>query len=411
MQFSLPIAIGIRYTRARKGESFVSFISAVSMIGLVLGVAVLIVVLSVMNGFDRELRTRILGMVPHGVLYADAPIQDWSERLPDLRNSAGVSGVAPWTEGQGMLTQAGQVRPLLYYGIDPTLEPDVSILPGHMIRGELDNLAPGEFGVVLGAILARQMGLTLGDPVTLMIPEASLTLAGVRPRLKRLTLVGVFEVGAELDATLGYVHWQDAAVLKRQKGRVDGIRVRFDDLFSAPSSLAKLAAGDYRPRDWTRTHGNLFQAIALEKTLIGLLLAMIVAVAAFNIVATLVMTVNAKRPDIAVLRVMGMGPGEVLLTFVVQGVMIGVVGVVAGSFLGLLVAFNVPEILAFLETTFGFALFNADAYFISYLPSEPRASDITLIVGGSFALCLLSTLYPAWRASRTQPAEVLSGGH
>ena len=411
MQWPLPLAIGIRYTRARKGESFVSFISAVSMIGLVLGVAVLIVVLSVMNGFDRELRTRILGMVPHGILYSDSPIADWSDRLPELRAQPGVAGVAPWIEGQGMLTQAGQVRPLLYYGVDPTLEPDVSILANHMVQGELSNLAPGEFGVVLGSILARQMGVMMGDSITLMIPEASLTLAGVRPRLKRLTVVGVFEVGAELDANLGYLHWQDAAVLKRQKKQVDGIRVRFDDLFQAPSALRQLAGQDYRPRDWTRTHGNLFQAIALEKTLIGLLLAMIVAVAAFNIVATLVMTVNSKRPDIAVLRVMGMGPGGVLLTFIVQGVMIGLVGVVLGSALGLVVAFNVPQILEFLESTFGFVLFNADAYFISYLPSEPRLSDILLIVGGSFGLCLLSTLYPAWRASRTQPAEVLSGGH
>lgn len=411
MQLPLPLAIGIRYTRARKGESFVSFISAVSMIGLVLGVAVLIVVLSVMNGFDKELRTRILGMVPHGVLYSDTPFADWSEALPDLRATPGVAGVAPWIEGQGMLTQGGQVMPLIYYGIDPTLEPDVSILPNHMVRGELDNLAQGEFGIVMGSLLARRMGVSLGDPVTLLIPEANLTLAGVRPRLKRLTLVGVFEVGAELDANLGYLHWQDAAVLKRQKGTVDGIRVRFDDLFTAPSQLAALAGSEYRPRDWTRTHGNLFQAIALEKTMIGLLLAMIVAVAAFNIVATLVMTVNSKRPDIAVLRVMGMGPGQVLATFIVQGVMIGLVGVVGGAILGLLVAFNVPEILDFLETTFGFVLFAADAYFISYLPSEPRASDVVLILTGSFGLCLISTLYPAWRAARTQPAEVLASGH
>lgn len=411
MQLPLPIAIGFRYTRARKGESFVSFISAVSMIGLILGVAVLIVVLSVMNGFDRELRTRILGMVPHGVLYSDVPLSDWETQLPALRQKPGVLGVAPWIEGQGMVTQGGSVRPLLYYGIDPLHEPDVSILPDHLIRGQLDNLAPGEFGVVMGSILARQLGLNLGDPVTLMIPEASLTLAGVRPRLKRLTLVGVFEVGAELDANLAYLHWQDAALLKRQKGAVDGLRVRFNDLFAAPRLLADMAGNEYSPRDWTRTHGNLFQAIALEKTMIGLLLAMIVAVAAFNIVATLVMTVNSKRPDIAVLRVMGMGPGQVLATFIVQGVMIGVIGVLGGLVLGLLVAYNVPDILAFIENTFGFVLFAADAYFISYLPSEPRLSDILLIVVGSFGLCLLSTLYPAFRASRTQPAEVLAGGH
>lgn len=411
MQLPLPLAIGLRYTRARKGESFVSFISAVSMVGLVLGVAVLIVVLSVMNGFDKELRTRILGMVPHGVLYSDVPLQDWSNRLPALRQTPGVAGVAPWTEGQGMLTQGGQVNPLVYYGIDPVLEPDVSILPEHMQAGELANLAPGEFGIVMGSLLARRMGLDLGDPVTLLIPEANLTVAGVRPRLKRLTLVGIFEVGAELDGTLAYLHWEDAAKLKRQKGSVDGIRVKFDDLFTAPAQLRQLAGDEFRARDWTRTHGNLFQAIALEKTMIGLLLTMIVAVAAFNIVATLVMTVNAKRPDIAVLRVMGMGPGQVLATFIVQGVSIGLVGVLGGSILGLAVAFNVPAILDFIEQTFGFVLFSADAYFISYLPSEPRASDVITIVVGSFGLCLLSTLYPAWRAARTQPAEVLASGH
>ncbi|MGB0958577.1 MAG: FtsX-like permease family protein, partial [Litorivicinus sp.] len=325
---------------------------------------------------------------------------------------AGVLGAAPWVEGQGMLTQSGAAKPLLYYGIDPSLERTVSILPDHMTQGSLSALKPGDFGIVLGAIMARQMGVTLGDAVTLLIPEASLTIAGVRPRLKRLTVVGVFEVGAELDANLAYLHWQDAAILKRQKNKVDGVRVRFDNLFNAPVQLQALARDtDTRPRDWTRTHGNLFEAIALEKTLIGLLLAMIVAVAAFNIVATLVMTVNAKRADIAVLRVMGMGPSEVLLTFIVQGVLIGLIGIVSGALLGLLVAFNVPVILEFIESTFGFTLFRADAYFISYLPSDPQWSDITTIVVGSFLLCLVSTLYPAWRASRTEPAEVIAGGH
>ncbi len=412
MQISLPIAIGARYTRSKKGESFVSFISTVSTVGLALGVAVLIVVLSVMNGFDRELRTRILGMVPHGVLYASQPTSEWPALVAQARQAQGVVAAAPWIEGQGMLTQSGAAKPLLYYGIDPALESEVSILPDHMVQGSLDALNAGDYGIVLGAIMARQMGVTLGDPVTLLIPEASLTIAGVRPRLKRLTVVGVFEVGAELDANLAYVHWQDAAILKRQKGKADGVRVRFENLFDAPSQLQLLARQtDTRGRDWTRTHGNLFEAIALEKTLIGLLLAMIVAVAAFNIVATLVMTVNAKRADIAVLRVMGMGPGEVLLTFVVQGVFIGLIGIVSGTVLGLAVAFNVPAILAFIESTFGFTLFRADAYFISYLPSDPQWSDITTIVGGSFVLCLLSTLYPAWRASRTEPAEVIAGGH
>lgn len=409
---ALPLHIGARYTRSKKGESFVGFISKVSTIGLALGVAVLIVVLSVMNGFDKELRTRILGMVPHGVLYSPQPIANWGDVVRQVAPQPGVAAAAPWVEGQGMVTQSGAARPLLYYGIDPELESQVSIIDDHMVAGQLDDLKPGQFGVILGAIMARSLGVVPGDAITLLIPEVSLTLAGVRPRLKRLTVVGVFEVGAELDANLAYIHWQDAAVIKRQKGKVDGVRVQFDDLFEAPVRLQGLAAQtDTRPRDWTRTHGNLFEAIALEKTMIGLLLTMIVAVAAFNIVSTLVMTVNAKRSDIAVLRVMGMGSSQVMMTFVVQGVFIGLIGIVCGGVLGIAIAFNVTEILAIVERTFGFTLFNAEAYFVSTLPSDPQADDIVTILAGSFLLCLLSTLYPAWRAARTEPAEVISGGH
>jgi len=288
--------VGLRYTSAKRNNNFISFISLVSMLGLMLGVAALIVVLSVMNGFDRELKERILGMVPHGTISDyGTPLENWQAVAEKVNQQPGVIGTAPYIQAQGMLTNRGVVRGVLINGIEPELEQKISILDDHIKAGSLDALQPKSYGIVLGSLLARSMGVALGDKVTLVLPEASISVAGIIPRLKRFTVVGVFEVGAELDANLAYIHIDDAARIKRMASGVDGIRLEFDNLFQAPTRIRQIIAdlGEfYRASDWTRTHGNLFQAIQLEKKMIGLLLFLIVFVAAFNIVSTLVMVVT-----------------------------------------------------------------------------------------------------------------------
>jgi len=279
-----------------------------------------------------------------------------------------------------------------------------------MHKGTLGSLQGGDFNLVMGDILARQMGLDIGDKVTLIMPEASLTVAGIIPRLKRFTLTGIFKVGAELDASLAIMHISDASKLKRLGGGAEGLRLKFDDLFSAPmlvNQVAKSLQGGYWTSDWTRTHGNLFQAIQLERRMLALLLTLIVAVAAFNIVSTLVMLVVDKQGDIAILRTLGATPGDIMGIFIVQGLVIGVIGILAGTLLGLLVAFNITEMVAWAEQTFAFKVLSADVYFISYFPSQVKVDNILLISGVSLLLTLLATLYPAWKASRVDPAEAL----
>ncbi|WP_207061087.1 lipoprotein-releasing ABC transporter permease subunit [Motiliproteus sp. SC1-56] len=404
--------IGLRYTGAKRRNHFISFISLVSMIGLTLGVAVLILVLSVMNGFDRELRQRILGMVPHATLSQyQGDLENWQSLIQDtLEPMASVEGAAPYIHAQGMLTARGEVRGTLVNGIDPQWEPQVSIIQEHMPAGRLENLKPGEFGIILGDILARSLGARLGDKVTLVLPEASISVAGVFPRLKRFTVVGVFKVGAELDASMAYIHIEDAARIKRMGTAVEGVRLKFDNLFNAPyqvRDIARQLGPNYRSSDWTRTHGNLFQAIQLEKKMIGLLLFIIVAVAAFNIVSTLVMVVTDKRSDIAILRTMGASSKTIMRTFMIQGGFIGVVGTLAGTALGVLLALTVTDLVAAIERLFNIQFLSAEVYFISYLPSQLRLEDVVLICGSSLLISLLATLYPAYRAAQTRPAEAL----
>ena len=410
MYQSIALTIGLRYTRAKRRNQFISFISLISMLGLVLGVAVLIIVLSVMNGFDRELRQRILGMVPHATVQTADPIMDWQSLAQDVLKYPGVQGAAPFVHGQGMFTNKGRVQPVFFHGILPAAEQHVSILPQHIEYGSLESLQAGEFNLVMGEILARQMGLKLGDKVTLIMPEASLTVAGIIPRLKRFTLTGVFKVGAELDATLAIMHMSDASKLKRLAGGAEGLRLKLDDLFTAPTlvrSLAKSLQGAYWTSDWTRTHGNLFQAIQLERRMLALLLMLIVAVAAFNIVSTLVMLVVDKQGDIAILRTLGATPGNIMGIFIVQGMVIGLVGIATGTLLGLLVALNITDMVAWVEQFFGFKVLSADVYFISYFPSQVKLDNILMISGVSLILTLLATLYPAWKASKVDPAEAL----
>lgn len=405
----LSLFVGLRYTRARRRNHFISFMSLSSMIGLMLGVAVLITVLSVMNGFDRELKQRILGMVSHASVTATAPVSDWASLVAIAEATPGVAAAAPLTQVQGMLTANGQVSGTVVSGIAPAAERRVSIIDQFMQPGgSLDALQPGEFGIVLGQQLASNLGLSVGDAVTLVLPEAALTAAGIVPRFKRFRVVGVFRAGAEVDAMLSYVHYADAGRLLRIGDRVQGVRLRLDDLFSARRTteqvLYQLPSGFYG-QDWTFTQGSLFNAIKMEKAMMSLLLLLIVAVAAFNIVSSLVMVVNDKRSDIAILRTLGATPGMVQRIFLVQGTAIGLGGTLAGVLLGVLLSLNVSALAQGIERLRGEPLF--DAYFVNYLPSQLLWGDVLWVGLAAFAMSFLATIYPARQAGRVQPAEAL----
>jgi len=405
--------IGMRYTRAKRRNHFVSFISLTSMIGLALGVLVMILVLSVMNGFDHEMRTRVLGMVPHATLESITPIQDWRGLAAEVQGDPQVLAVAPFSQMQGLLTHEGQVQKVLINAVDPAEEIKVSIIADFFRQGRLADLQAGEFGMVLGDRAADKLGVGLGDKVTFVAPEVTVTPAGMFPRLKRFTVVGIFHVGAgEVDGHLALAHVQDLARLQRwQPDQVQGLRLKFADLFQAPRISWELAQrleqGDFYARDWTRSHGNLYQAIRMEKAMIGLLLLLIVAVAAFNIISTLVMVVTDKKADIAILRTLGATPRQIMAIFMVQGTVIGVFGTAIGAALGIWAALNVSSAIAALERLLGIQFLNADVYFIDYIPSQLMLQDVLLVCGAALLLSFLATLYPAWRAARTQPAEAL----
>lgn len=408
----LSVYIGARYTRARRRSLFVSFISFTSMIGLALGVLVMIVVLSVMNGFDHEMRTRVLGMVPHATIESPTPIDDWPALGERLVEHPQVNAVAPFIQMQGLLTHRGQVTKILINAIDPDVESDVSIIARFFRDGSLQDLQPGEFGIVIGDKAADKLGVGVGDKITFVAPEVTVTPAGVFPRMKRFTVRGIFHVGAgEIDGYVAMTNISDLARLHRWKpDQVQGVRLRFEDLFQAPRIAWELAGqlGEgFYSRDWTRTHGNLYQAIRMEKAMIGLLLLLIVAVAAFNIISTLVMVVTDKRGDIAILRTLGATPKQIMAIFMVQGTVIGVVGTLVGAVLGILAALNVSSWIAALERLIGHKFLNADVYFIDYLPSRLLAADVVQVCAAALVLSFFATLYPAWRAARTQPAEAL----
>lgn len=406
----LSLFVGLRYTRARRRNHFISLISLTSIIGLALGVAVLVVVLSVMNGFDRELRQRILGMVSHGSLVGQQPLstRDWEALAARASRHPGVAGVAPFSQMQAMLSNAGVVEGAIVSGILPAAERAVSILPDHMTDGTLESLQPGGFGIVLGSGLARRLGAVVGDKVTLVLPEATVSPAGVMPRFKRFTVTGIFRVGAEVDVSLAYVHLDDAAVLLRHPHTAQALRLKMHDLFAAPQvvyDLVMAGNGEVYGIDWTRTHGNLFAAVKMEKTMMTLLLLFIVAVAAFNIVSSLVMVVTDKKGDIAILRTLGASPATIMRIFMVQGVLIGVVGTLAGIALGVALALTISDIVAWFEQATGAHLF--DAYFVNFLPSELRWDDVATVGGIAFVLSFAATVYPALRAASVHPAEAL----
>ena len=407
----LSIFIGLRYTRAKRRKNFISFISMTSMIGLALGVLAMIVVLSVMNGFQREMSSRILGMVPHAMIQGVKPLDDWQPVAAAAMKNPEVLAAVPFTELDGMLSYKGMMQPIQISGVDPAREGEVSIVADHIVQGRLDDLKPGEFGVVVGEITARRFRLNVGDKITLIVPEVSTAPGGITPRMQRLNVVGVFKVGAELDGSMGLINAADAAEMQRwQPGQVQSVRLKLKDLYTAPevsAAIVKDLGAGYKADDWTHTQGSLFSAMKMEKTMIGLLLLMIVAVAAFNIIATLIMVVNDKGADIAILRTIGATPRQIMGIFMVQGTVIGVAGTLIGGVLGVIAAINVSAIVGWVERISGQHIFTSDVYFISNLPSELQGGDVALICGAGLVLSFLATIYPAYRASQIEPAHAL----
>jgi len=365
----------------------------------------------VMNGFQREMSSRILGMVPHATIVGVKPIDDWQPVAAAAMKNPQVTAAVPFTQMDGMFSYKGAMQPIEISGIDPAQEGKVSIVTQHIVRGKLDDLKPGEFGVVVGDITARRFRLNVGDKLTLIVPELSSAPGGITPRMQRLNVVGIFKVGAELDGSMALIHMADAAEIQHwQPNQVQSVRLAVKDLYAAPTVSADIAASlgaAYKPDDWTHTQGSLFSAMKMEKTMIGLLLLMIVAVAAFNIIATLIMVVNDKGADIAILRTIGATPRQIMAIFMVQGTVIGVVGTLIGGVLGVIAALNVSELVGWLERVSGQHIFSSDVYFVSNLPSELQGGDVLLICSAGFVLSFLATIYPAYRAAKIEPAHAL----
>jgi lipoprotein-releasing system permease protein len=416
MAFALPLLIGFRYTRAKQRNSFISFVSLFAFLGMALGVFALIVVLSVMNGFDAELRERILRAVPHGYITQNGGLADWPNWAEQVRAHPYVKGVAPFIAGQALLSANGLVRPTELQAIDIKAEPAVSKIHEHIIAGSLEPMAAGEFGMVLGSIAARNMELAIGDKVLVTLPQISVTPAGAFPRTKRFTLVGIFEVGAQVDQSLALINLEDGQKLFKKADKVDGLRLEFNSIYEAPAYLSQLTAAlktaaggdaEFVARDWSQTQGSLFQAVKMEKTVVSVMLAIIIFVAAFNIVTSLIMMVGEKRSDIAVLRTMGMSAGNVVSIFMVQGIVIGVMGIVIGSLCGIGAALTISQLIVGIEALLGIQIFDPEVYFVSYFPSVWQWQDTVKVVTGAAITCVIASIYPAWRAAQIAPAEAL----
>jgi lipoprotein-releasing system permease protein len=414
-QIPYELLIGWRYTRAgrtTRRNGFISFISGVSMLGIALGVAALIIVLSVMNGFQKEVRDRMLGVVSHIEVYSGngSSLPDINRTLAEAKAHPQVLGAAPFIAAQALLARGEDMKGVMVRGIDPAQEGQVSDLATSAQAAVLERLEPGVFGVVLGSELARAMGVRAGDKVTLVAPAGQVTPAGVVPRLKQMTVVGTFDSGHyEYDSTLALVHWEDAAKIFRLEGP-SGVRLKLRDLHQARAvadELGRSLSGDLYIRDWTRQNRTWFAAVQVEKRMMFIILTLIVAVAAFNLVSTLVMTVTDKRADIAILRTLGASPGSIMGIFMVQGAMVGVIGTLAGLALGLGVAFNIDVIVPALEQLLGATFLPQDIYLISRMPSDPQQADIVPVAIIALVLAFVATLYPSWRASQVNPAEAL----
>lgn len=413
--FSYEMRIGWRYTRsgrATRRNGFISFISGVSMLGIALGVAALIIVLSVMNGFQKEVRDRMLSVVSHIEIYAadGLALPDVNKTIAEAKANPRVVGAAPFIASQALLVRGEDMKGTMLRGIDPALEHTVSDIANGGQKEVLARLVAGEFGVVLGMELARSLGVREGDRVTLMAPSAQLTPGGVVPRMKQMLVVGTFDSGHfEYDSTLAMVHVDDAAKIFRLEG-ASGVRLKLNDLHQARAvahELARTLSGDFYIRDWTRQNRTWFAAVQVEKTMMFIILMLIVAVAAFNLVSTLVMTVTDKRADIAILRTLGASPASIMKIFVVQGATVGVIGTLAGLLLGLTIAVNVGDIVPWLEKVLHTTFLPKDIYIINKMPSDPQAGDIIPIAIISLIMAFVATIYPSWRASRVNPAEAL----
>lgn len=405
--------IGLRYTRAKRRNHFISFISLMSMLGIAIGILVLITVLSVMNGFDREIKTRVFSMVPPVTVGSLMnALSNWEEVEDIIQKMPNVTGTAPFISGQAMLTNGGLVSPTAISGIDPSTEHKVSEVADKMIEGKLTDLTPGSFNIILGEELANRLNAIVGDKITVMIPEASFTPAGAIPRFKRFNLVGIFRAGGGFGFDMGYafIHLTDAQKLFHLGSAVSGIYVNLNDVYAAQSMSEKISSilgPSARVSNWTIQFGEYFHAISLEKKMMFFILLLIIAVAIFNLVCTLVMVVNEKEPDIAILRTFGATPKMILMIFIVQGAIIGVIGTILGVVGGVVLASNVTAVVNFIQQVFHVQFLSSSVYFVNYLPSEIQWSDVWRISFAALSLSLIATLYPAFRAARTEPVEAL----
>ncbi|CAH9019484.1 lipoprotein-releasing ABC transporter permease subunit [Candidatus Nitrosacidococcus sp. I8] len=408
----LSCYIGLRYTRAEKHNNFISFISLTSVLGVALGVAALIVVLSVMNGFEEELRSRMLDMVAHITITGpDGTLKDWEKLEDKIKADPKVIGIAPFVEGQAMLSHSSKVQGALIRGIDLNRESQADDIHSKIKVGSIEKLQPGSYEIILGADLAHNLGVFLHDKLILVTPQATTTPVGIIPRIKQVTVGGIFQVGMyEYDSALAIMNIVDAATLFRIPGKISGLRLKLNDLFAAPymaQKLQKSLSGNYWISDWAYQHANFFRALKTEKTVMFVILFLIVAVAAFNIISTLVMVVTDKQTDIAILQTLGVSSGSIMRIFMIQGIVIGFIGTLLGAIGGVALALNVETIVPYIESLFEVQFLSPEVYYISELPSKLSWSDVYTICSTSFILCTLVTIYPAWRATRVQPADAL----
>ena len=408
----LAIYIGLRYTRAKRRNHFISFISLASMIGIALGITVLITVLSVMNGFDYQIKNRLFSMAPQVTITNSENITSWSKLAKHVEETPTVVNSAPFVSGQGMVSSAGVASGVFFTGILPKAESLISTVGTKMLSGKMESLTPDSFGIVIGADLAAHLGVSLGDKIVLIIPEVNMTPIGLVPRYKRCTVVGVFQTGGNdgLDSGAVFLHLNDAQKLLQLGNKVTGLRIKVKDLYDAPkvsTSLREKLPETYSVSDWTENYGTLFKAIQMEKRMMFIILLFIIAVATFNLVSSLVMAVNDKQADIAILRTLGASPKTIMGIFMVQGTVIGLFGTILGVIGGILLAINAPYLVNLIETLFHVKFISSSIYFIDYLPSKLELADVVNIALISLFMSLLATLYPAWRAAKTNPAEAL----